>query len=155
MAKQADPDIKVLARNRRATFDYAIEQRVEAGLVLVGSEVKSLREARATLTDGWVEFRNGEAWLVGVQIEEYPWANQFNHEPRRDRKLLLHRRELAKLAAAVQRGGYTLVPLQLYLKGGRVKVELGLARGRARYEKRHAKREAEAEREIQQAMRKR
>jgi len=152
---KANDEVKVLVRNRRATYDYAIEQRVEAGLALVGSEVKSLRESHASLSDGWVDFRDGEAWLIGVQIQEYPWANRFNHEPFRDRKLLLHRREIAKLSTAVQRGGYTLVPLQLYLRKGKIKVELGLARGKARYEKRQAKREAEAEREIQQALRKR
>src|SRR5688500_11345597 len=101
MAKEHSDEPKVLVRNRRATYDYAIEQRVEAGMVLVGSEVKSLRESHATLAEGWVDFRNGEAWLIGVQIQEYPWANRFNHEPRRDRKLLLHRREIAKLGAAV------------------------------------------------------
>ena len=155
MAKDKPDEVKVLVRNRRATYDFAIEQRVEAGLVLVGSEVKSLREAHATLNEGWVDFRGTEAWLIGVQIQPYPWANRFNHDPFRERKLLMHRREITKLSQAVQRGGYTLVPLQLYLKGGRVKVELGLARGKARFEKRQAKRAAEADREIQQAMRKR
>jgi SsrA-binding protein len=155
MAKDKPDEVKVLVRNRRATYDFAIEQRVEAGLVLVGSEVKSLREAHATLNEGWVDFRGNEAWLIGVQIQPYPWANRFNHDPFRERKLLLHRREITKLAQAVQRGGYTLVPLQIYLKGGRIKVELGLARGKARFEKRQAKRAAEADREIQQALRKR
>jgi SsrA-binding protein len=156
MAKEGKTDeVKVLVRNRRASFDFAIEQRVEAGLVLVGSEVKSLREGHATLNEGWAQFRDGEAWLCGVQIQPYPWANRFNHDPFRERKLLLHRREIAKLSAAVQRGGYTVVPLQIYLKSGRIKVELGLARGKARYEKRQAKREAEAAREIEQAMRRR
>jgi SsrA-binding protein len=151
--RETTDEIKVLVRNRRATYDYAIEQRVEAGLVLVGSEVKSLRDAHATLNEGWVDFRNGEAWLLGVQIQPYPWANRFNHEPFRERKLLMHRREISKLAQAVQRGGYTVVPLQIYLRHGRVKVELGLARGKARYEKRQAKRTAEAEREMQSARR--
>ncbi len=150
------PDgVKVLARNRRAFHDYQIGDRIEAGLVLLGSEVKSLREGRAALAEGYAEIRGDEAWLVGVQIKEYPWANQFNHEPLRDRKLLLHRSEIRKLAIKTQQRGYTLVPLALYLKDGKIKVELGLASGKRKYEKRQAAKEATDRREIAQELKRR
>src|SRR5690606_34030414 len=97
---------------------------IEAGVVLVGSEVKSLRESKASIADGYVDIRNGEAWLVGVTINEYPWANQFNHDPGRDRKLLLHRREIQRLAIKTQQRGFTLIPLSIYLKDGKIKVAL-------------------------------
>jgi len=147
--------VKVLVRNRRAFHDYQIGDRIEAGLVLVGSEVKSLREGRAALADAYAEIRGDEAWLVGVQIKEYPWANQFNHEPLRDRKLLLHRSEIRKLAIKTQQRGYTLVPLALYLKDGKIKVELGLASGKRKYEKRQAAKEATDRREIAQELKRR
>ena len=153
-SRTATPDgVKVLVRNRRAFHDYQIEDRVEAGLVLLGSEVKSLREGTASLTDAYAEIRGVEAWLVGVQIKEYPWANRFNHEPLRDRKLLLHRAEIRKLAVKTQQRGYTLVPLSLYLKDGKIKTELGLATGKRQYEKRQAAKEATARREVEQALR--
>lgn len=143
----------IIARNKRATHDYEISERVEAGIVLVGSEVKSLRDQRVTLTDGFVEIRGGEAWLVGVQIQPYPWANQFNHEPMRRRKLLLHRREIKKLDTRAQQRGFSLVPLSLYFKDGRVKLEIGVGRGKRQYEKRDSTREKQAQREIDRAMR--
>jgi SsrA-binding protein len=115
---------------------------------LVGSEVKSLRESHASIAEGFIEIRRGEAWLVGVQIEEYPWANQFNHEPTRRRKLLLHRQEISKLAKLSEIKGMTLVPLSIYLKGSVIKVEVGVGRGKKQYEKRESKKEAEARREI-------
>jgi SsrA-binding protein len=152
---KVDGEIKVLVRNRRALHDYAIEERLEAGLVLLGSEVKSLREARATLTDAHVVLRGGEAWLVNLQINEYPWANRFNHDVKRERKLLLHRRELARLDTRINQRGYTVVPLSLYLKGGRVKAELAVGRGKREYEKRESSRERDARREIEQALRRR
>lgn len=137
----------VLVRNRRALHDYEISERIEAGIALLGSEVKSLRESRATITDGYVEFRNGEAWLSGIRINEYPWANRWNHEIGRTRKLLLHKREIRKLAVKVTEKGFTVIPLSLYLKNGRVKVELAVARGKREYEKRQAKKEAQDKRE--------
>jgi len=146
---------KTLVRNRKARHDYAIEETVEAGVVLVGSEVKSLRESKAALKDAFVQFRRGEAWLVNAQIDEYPWANQFNHEPKRERKLLLNAHEIKKLATRVEQRGYSLVPLAFYLKNGKIKVELGLGTGKAAYEKRDSKREAEARREIDRAMKQR
>ena len=144
--------VRVLVRNRRAAHDYELLETVEAGMVLVGSEVKSLREGRATLGDGFVVFRNNEAWLTGVKIREYPWANQFNHDPERERKLLLHRHELKRLQTKCEQRGHTLVPIAIYLKDGKMKVELALAVGKKLFEKRDAKREADAKREIDRAM---
>jgi SsrA-binding protein len=158
MAKRKKPKattadgVKVLVRNKRALHDYQIHERFEAGMVLEGSEVKSLREARASLAEGFAEIRNGEAWLLDVQIKEYPWANQFNHEPKRPRKLLLNKHEIKKLAIKTQQRGFTLVPLSIYLKNGRMKVELALATGKRQYEKRQAAKEAMDKREIQRAL---
>ena len=156
MSGPAKDDRKVLVRNRKARHDYEILDTFEAGLALLGSEVKSLRQSEASLTDAYAEIRGGEAWLVGAQINPYPWANQFNHEPRRDRKLLLHRREIARLAVRVGRGrGFTLIPLEIYLLRGLIKVAIALARGKRQFEKREAKREAEAIREMAAAPRRR
>lgn len=150
--KRDREEVRVLVRNRRASHDYEIHETVQAGMVLVGSEVKSLRDARATLTDGYVVFREGEAWLMGVKINEYPWANLFNHDPERPRKLLLHKREIARLATKCQQRGFTLIPLSISLERGKMKVELALATGRKQYEKRDAAREADAKREMDRAM---
>jgi SsrA-binding protein len=145
-------EVKVIATNRKASHDFHIHERIEAGVVLVGSEVKALRAANATLVDGWAEIRNGEAWLSGIQINEYAQANRWGHEVRRLRKLLLHRHELAKLAVKTNQRGYTLIPLSLYFKNGRVKVELGLVTHKQHHDKRAAKKEADAKREIDRAM---
>ena len=146
------PTIKVVATNRKASHDFHIHERVEAGMVLVGSEVKSLRDAKATLVDGWVEFRRGEAWLHGMAISEYPWANRNQHQVDRVRKLLLGRDELRKLAIKTEQRGFTLIPLQLYFKNGRVKAELGLVTHKKQHDKRAAKREADDRREIDRAL---
>ncbi|RMH44970.1 MAG: SsrA-binding protein SmpB [Deltaproteobacteria bacterium] len=146
---------KVLVRNKKARHDYAIEETYEAGISLVGSEVKSLRESMASLTDAYAVIRGGEAYLVGARINEYPWANQFNHDPTRDRKLLLHKHEIRRLAVKTAQRGYALVPLAMYLKDGKIKVELGLGVGKRLYEKREAKREAEDRREIERAIKRR
>lgn len=150
--RSAPDGTKLLVRNRSAARDYQIHDTIEAGIVLVGSEVKSLREAHATIGEAHVQLRHGEAWLVGATIKEYPWANQFNHEPGRDRKLLLHKREIARLAIKVQQRGFTLIPMSIYLKKGRIKVQLALVTGKKMYEKREASREADAQREIDRAM---
>ena len=152
MAQPARDEIKVVATNRKATHEFEIHERFEAGIVLVGSEVKSLRDAKVTLTDGFAEIRNGEAWLVGMNINEYAWANRFNHEPKRSRKLLLHRGEIDKLETKTQVRGYTLIPLQLYFKKGRVKVELALVTHKKQHDKRADKRAADDKREIDRAM---
>jgi SsrA-binding protein len=147
--------VKVLARNRRARHDYDIEETLEAGIALVGSEVKSLRDQRASIAEGHITIRGREAWLIGVQINEYPWAHERGHAPTRERKLLLHRREIDKLDAKLTQKGYTLVPLSFYTKGGTIKLEIGVARGKRQYEKRETKKEAEAQREIDRHLRRR
>jgi SsrA-binding protein len=151
MAKPARDEKKVLVRHRKARHDYEIEATLEAGLALVGSEVKSLRESHAQISDGYAELRHGEVWLVNCKIEPYPWANQFNHEPTRPRKLLLHRQEIHRLSVKMRDTGYTLVPLEIYLKNGKIKIEIALARGKKQFEKRDSKRALEAQREIEAA----
>jgi len=153
--KRVQEDVKVLVRNRRARHDYDIDETLEAGISLAGSEVKSLRDQRASIAEGHIAIRNREAWLVGVQIQEYPWAHIRTHVPTRDRKLLLHRREIDKLETKLTQRGYTLVPLAFYVKNGHIKLELGVARGKRQYEKRESQKESEAKREIDRAMRRR
>ena len=145
----------VIARNRRAWHDYHIEDTVEGGLVLTGTEVKSLRAGRASLTDGFAQIENGEVWLHGVHIPEYTQGTWTNHEPRRPRKVLLHRKEIDRWAAKTAERGLTIVPLALYFKDGRVKVELALARGKRTYDKRHDLAERDAAREVERAFRRR
>jgi SsrA-binding protein len=151
----AERETKVIARNRRARHDYHIEDTVEAGLVLTGTEVKSLRAGRASLTDGFGQVSDGEAWLHGVHIPEYTLGTWTNHEPRRTRKLLLHRKEIDRFASSTKERGLTIVPLSLYFKDGRVKVELGLARGKRTYDKRHDLAARDAAREVDRALRRR
>jgi SsrA-binding protein len=141
----------VIATNRRARHDYEITHKVEAGLALVGSEVKSLRVNGATLAEGYARVRDGELWLFGVHVPPLPQASYQNHEPERPRKCLVHRRELVKLEHALQAKGLTLVPLSLYFKGVRVKVELGLGRGRRKGDRRAAEREKEDRRRAREA----
>ena len=146
---------KVIARNRRARHDYRIEDTYEAGLVLTGTEVKSLRAGRASLADGFAQISDGEVWLHNVHIPEYTQGTWTNHEVRRTRKLLLHRREIDKLAAKTAEQGLTLVPLELYFKDGMAKVELGLGRGKRTYDKRQDLASRDAAREVQRALRRR
>lgn len=146
---------KVIARNRRARHDYEIQDVLEAGLVLTGTEVKSLRAGRASLTDGFAEVTDHEAWLHNVHIPEYTLGTWTNHEPRRTRKLLLHRKQIDRLAVATAERGLTLVPLSLYFKDGKAKVELALARGKRTYDKRHDLARRDAAREIDRALRRR
>ncbi len=141
----------LIAQNKRARHDYAIEDVYEAGLVLTGTEVKSLRAGRASLTDGFATIDDGEAWLRGVHIPEYAQGTWTNHEPRRARKLLLRREELRRIAGKVAESGVTLVPLALYFKDGYAKVDLAVARGRKSYDKRQAIAERESRREIDRA----
>ncbi|MHC4974594.1 MAG: SsrA-binding protein SmpB [Planctomycetota bacterium] len=152
MTDKADrPDKKVVARNRRAFRDYAVEERFEAGLALLGPEVKSLREGKGSLAEGYAAFKGGELFLFDMHIPEYKHKGYALHEPLRPRKLLLHRRELRKLENTVTRRGFTLVPLQIYFLRGRAKVELGLAKGRKRHDKREAVKREEAKREARAA----
>lgn len=143
---------KVIASNRRARHDYAIEDTWEAGLVLQGTEVKSLRAGRANLTDAYAEVRDGEIWLVNLHIPEYEQGTWTNHEPRRPRKLLLHAHEINRLIGKTKQSGLTLVPLQMYFKDGKAKVEIGLGRGRKAHDKRHAIAEREAKRDADRAV---
>lgn len=143
---------KIIAVNRRARHDYFIEETVEAGLVLTGSEVKSLRAGKANLKDSHARVERGEAWLANAHISEYGPSAQFGHEPTRKRKLLLHAREIERLAGKIKEKGLTLIPLRLYFKHGRAKVELGLARGKKLYDKRASIKERETRREVDRAM---
>jgi len=151
----ADQGVKMIARNRRARHDYHIEEVYEAGLVLTGTEVKSLRAGRASLTDGFGQISDHEVWLHNVHIPEYTQGTWTNHEPRRTRKLLMHRREIDKLASQTTERGLTLVPLALYFKDGKAKVELALARGKRSYDKRHDLAARDAAREVDRALRRR
>jgi len=143
---------KVVAQNRKARHDYHLEDIFEAGLVLTGTEVKSLRAGRASLVDGFATVSDGEAWLHNVHIPEYTEGTWNNHEPRRVRKLLLHKGEIVRLVGKTKESGLTLVPLALYFKDGRAKVEIALARGKRAYDKRHALAEKQAARETARAL---
>ena len=140
-------DVRPLATNRQATHEYFIEERLEAGVVLLGTEVKSLRQGRANLKDSYAQIRGGELWLLHCHISPYSHGNINNHDPLRDRKLLLHREEILRLDRRRKLSGLTLIPLRLYLKRGRVKVELALARGKKLHDKREAIRKRDLDRE--------
>jgi SsrA-binding protein len=143
---------KLIVDNRKARHEYALLERVEAGIALTGTEVKSLREGRATLTHAYAEVQDGEAWLREAEIATYDQGNRANHDPVRPRKLLLHRREIDRLYGQVREKGLTLVPTKLYFKDGRVKVELALARGKNTYDKRRSLADRDAKRQIERAM---
>lgn len=150
---ERDRGDRTVATNRRARHDYHILETIEAGLVLRGTEVKALREGQVTFKDAYATVRDGEAWLLGCHISPYSHGTDANHEPERDRKLLLHRREITRLTGKIAERGLTLIPLRLYFKSGRAKVELGLARGRKVYDRRAAIREREVRREIEREAR--
>ncbi len=146
--------IKIIASNRKAFHEYSVEDTVEAGIVLTGTEVKSARAGKVNLTDGWVEINDqGEAILNSVHITKYSHGSYMNHEEQRPRKLLLHRREIAKLMKKIEEKGFTLIPLKVYFKGQFIKVELGLAKGKKLHDKRDSAKTAEANRAIARAMR--
>lgn len=146
MADKKEPKITVAAENRKARFNYAIEDTIEAGIALTGTEVKSIRSGKSTIAESYADSRDGEIWLINANIPEYLQANRFNHEPKRPRKLLLHRKQINKLMGAVEREGMTLIPLKLYFnERGRAKLLLAVAKGK----KLHDKREASAERDWQ------
>lgn len=144
---------KVVATNRKARHEYTIEDTYEAGIVLQGTEVKSLREGRASLVDGYAFIDGGEMWLDAVHIPEYTEGTWNNHTPRRKRKLLLHKQEIVKISHRVKDGGYTLIPLSIYFSDGRAKVELAIAKGKREYDKRQTLRERQDTREAERAMR--
>jgi SsrA-binding protein len=139
---------KVIAQNKTARHDYFIEEVYECGIVLTGTEVKSLRAGRASLTDGYAMAKDGEIWVSGIHISEYNQGSWTNHMPRRDRKLLLHRREIAQIAGVIKQGGLTLIPLALYFKDGKAKVEIAVAKGKKAHDKRESLKERQANREV-------
>ena len=153
MARQTGT--KLVAENRRARHDYHLLDRFEAGVALTGTEVKSLRDGRVELQRAFADVRDGEVWLVGAHIDEYAQGNVANHDPDRDRKLLLHRREIESLIGAVQQKGLTLVPTRLYFKNGRAKLELALARGKEQRDKRRDIAKREAQRDVERALKSR
>jgi len=154
VAKGSQPEnVRVVATNRKAYHDYFIEQTYEAGIVLRGSEIKSIRAGRVNLRDSYARVRDGELWLIGAHISPYPQASTHErYDPRRPRKLLMHRYQINRLASAQQERGYTLVPLRMYLKDNRAKVELGLAQGKRLYDKRQAIAEREGQQQMEQAL---
>jgi len=151
-ARGRDGGVKVVAQNKRARFDYAIEETFEAGLALMGSEVKSLRDGNVALSDAYASIRGGDLWLVHCRIGEYKAASVFGHAPLRERKLLLHRSEIEKLRGKVEQRGYTLIPLAIYFRDGWAKVELGLGRGKTHEDRRETIATREQKREIDRAM---
>jgi SsrA-binding protein len=153
MAKTSSDGIKVVATNRRASHDYFLEDAVEAGIALLGTEIKSVRAGRVQLREAYVDIRGREAFLLNAHIATYDPASRENHDPLRERKLLLHRKQIAKLAEKAQLKGYTIVPLRMYLAKGRAKLEIALGRGKKHYDKRQAIAERDHERDIQRALR--
>ena len=145
--------VKMVTVNRQAYHDYEVERTIEAGISLVGTEIKSIREGRVNLRGSYALARNGELWLENAHIAVYEHGNRYNHEPTRNRKLLLHRREINQLLSRVEQKGLTLIPLKLYLKGGKAKIELGLCRGKKLYDKRDAIAERDSKREIERTFR--
>ena len=151
--KNKDPEgIQTICRNKRALHDYEILESLECGLVLTGTEVKSLREGSASLENAYAKVDGGEVWLLGSDIPEYSMGNRMNHKPKRPRKLLLHRREIARFADKAAERGLTLVPLRIYFKNGLAKVELAVAKGKQLFDKREAKKKADAQRDIKREL---
>ena len=144
---------RVVTTNRRAFHDFHIIESVEAGIVLTGTEIKSIRDGKATISEAYARVDNGELWLIGSNIAPYTHGNRANHEPDRPRKLLVHRRELDRLRASVEQKGLTLVPLRLHLKQGRAKIDIGIARGKKIYDKREAQADRQSRRDVERALR--
>ncbi|HWQ71047.1 MAG TPA: SsrA-binding protein SmpB [Desulfitobacteriaceae bacterium] len=151
----ASEGIKVIAENRKAFHDYFIEERIEAGIILTGTEIKSVRNSRVNLKDSYARVENGEVWLYQMHISPYEQGNRFNHDPLRKRKLLLHHSEIVKLIGKIQLQGLTLIPLKIYLKHGLAKIELAVCRGKKNYDKRQDMAEKDAKREIERHLRER
>ena len=144
--------IKPVAQNRKAWHDYFVEEKYECGLALFGTEVKSMRQGRVNMKESWARIKDGEVWVEGMHISPYEQGNIFNRDPLRDKKLLMHKREIMKLHGLISRDGYTLIPLSLYFSGSHVKVEVGLCRGKKLYDKRDSIAKAESDREIERRM---
>ena len=149
---QSQDETRDICRNRRAFHEYEVFDRLECGLVLTGTEVKSLRDGQASLEDAYAKIDGGEVWLIGSDIPEYAMGNRMNHKPKRARKLLLHRREIGRFAGRASQRGYTLVPLRLYFKNGRAKVEIAVAKGKQSHDKRQSLKKADADREMRRAI---
>ena len=147
--------IKVIATNKKAFHDYFVEERYECGIALFGTEVKSVRLGKVNLKESWAQVRKGEIWIEGMHISPYEQGNIFNRDPLRPKKLLMHKKEIRKLDSLVMRQGYTLVPLEVYLKDGRMKVQLGLCKGKQLHDKRDSMAKRDSDREIQRALRSR
>ena len=148
MAEKKERPIKVVAENRKARFNYAIEDSVEAGIVLTGTEVKSVRSGKTTIAESYADAKDGEIWLVNANIPEYAQANRFNHEPKRDRKLLLHKKQIDQLSGAIEREGMTLIPLKMYFnERGMIKLQIGLAKGKKLHDKRDTEKKRDWARE--------
>ena len=150
--KKDEEGIKLICRNKRAFHEYEVSDRLECGIVLTGTEVKSLRDGQGNLEDAYAKIEGGEVWLIGSDIPEYAMGNRMNHKPKRPRKLLLHRREILKFAGKASERGFTLVPLRMYFRRGRAKVELAIARGKQFHDKREALKKADAQRDIRRAI---
>jgi len=146
---------KVLAQNKKASHDYFIEETIEAGMVLTGTEIKSIRDARVQLKESYVSIRDGEAWIRNMHVSTCEQGNRFNHEPLRERKLLLHKKQISELIGAVKRDGYTIVPLKIYIKDGYAKLLIGLAKGKKDYDKRNDMKQKEAKRDMERAFKER
>ncbi|WP_425500341.1 SsrA-binding protein SmpB [Secundilactobacillus folii] len=153
LAKKKKPtDKNVMAQNKKARHDYTILNTYEAGIALTGTEIKSIRERRVNLTDGFAQIRNGEAWLMNIHISEYTQGNRFNHDPLRNRKLLLHKKEITRLQNETQDKGITIVPLRIYIKNGFAKVLLGVAKGKHEYDKRETLKRRDQKRQIERVL---
>lgn len=150
--KTSPDDIKDICRNRRAFHEYEVLDRLECGVVLTGTEVKSLRDGQSSLEEAYAKIESDEVWLIGSDIPEYAMGNRMNHKPKRPRKLLLHRREIGRFAGKASQKGFTLVPLRMYFKNGKAKVELAVCRGKETHDKREALKKKDAEREIRRSM---
>jgi SsrA-binding protein len=150
--EKAEEGVKLICRNKRAFHEYSVLDRLECGIVLTGTEVKSLREGHSSLEDAYAKIQDGEVWMIGSDIPEYSMAHRMNHKPKRPRKLLLHRREISKFAGKASERGFTLVPLRMYFKEGKAKVELAIARGKQTHDKREAMKKADAQRDIRRAL---
>jgi SsrA-binding protein len=150
--KDNDEGLKNITRNKRAFHEYLIQDKLECGIALTGTEVKSLRAGHASLEDAYARLQDGEVWLIGCDIPEYEMGNVYNHKPKRPRKLLLHRREIAKFVGKASQRGFTLVPLRMYFKRGLAKVEIAVAKGKQTHDKRQALKDADAKRDIRRAM---
>jgi len=155
VAEKNERPIKVVAENRKARFNYAIEDTIETGIALTGTEVKSIRNGKTTIAESYADSKDGEIWLINANIPEYLQANRFNHEPKRPRKLLLHRREIDKFAGKASQQGFTLVPLRMYFKNGKAKVELAIARGKKLHDIRETQRTTEVKKELRREMKNR